>query len=172
MSLTRCLKRLGVSSHEAAIYRAVYEDYKADGDKSGEAQGWAAAGFDDSSWKTTDVCADTWSTLGYHAWFKSMWYRSTVKLPAIPKGKNAHLMLTSTDGSAKVFINGQHIAYPDMKKGALAEFDGYCQPASFDITTAIKPGAENQISILCTRTFFNELGTGGLLGPVVVYREK
>ena len=63
--------------------------YKADGDKSGESQGWATVGFDDSSWKTTDVCADTWSTLGYHAWFKSMWYRSTVKLPAIPKGKKS-----------------------------------------------------------------------------------
>jgi len=146
--------------------------YQADGDKSGEAQGWSAPGFDDSSWKTTDICTDTWSTLGYHAWFKSMWYRSAVKLPAIPKGKKVHLLLSSTDGSAKVFINGQPIVYADAKKGALAEFDGYCQPASFDITAAIKPGAENQISILCTRTFFNELGTGGLLGPVVLYRDK
>jgi len=101
-----------------------------------------------------------------------MWYRSAVKLLPVPKGKKVYLLISSTDGSAKVFINGQHIAYADVKKGELAEFDGYCQPASFDITSVIKPGAENQISILCTRTFFNELGTGGLLGPVVVYREK
>ena len=146
--------------------------YKPDGDKSGEPQGWAAPAFDDREWKTTDVCTDTWSTLGYHSWFKSMWYRTAVKLPAVPAGKKVHLLLSSTDGSAKVFINGRHIPYADAKKGALPEFDGYCQPASFDITPALKPGAENHIAILCTRTFFNELGTGGLLGPVVVYREK
>ena len=36
----------------------------------------------------------------------------------------------------------------------------------------VKPGAENQISILCSRGAINELGTGGLLGPVTIYREK
>ena len=41
-----------------------------------------------------------------------------------------------------------------------------------DITEAINPNAENQITLLCTRTFFNELGTGGLLGPVLLYQEK
>jgi hypothetical protein len=146
--------------------------YQADKDKTGESQGWAKTDFGDSSWKTTDVCVDTWSALGYHAWFKSMWYRTEVKLPPTPQGKKVFLWLGSTDGSAKVFVNGQHIPYNDAKKGTIDEFEGYCQPASFDITAAIKPNASTQISILCTRTFFNELGTGGLLGPVVVYREK
>lgn len=154
--------------------------YQADGEKagspkSGEAQGWSKADFDDSAWKSTDVCVETWSAIGYHSWFKSMWYRTSVKLPAVPaaaKNKKVYLWLGSTDGSAKVFINGQHIPYVDAKGMQLDEFNGYCQPGSFDITSAIKPGATNQISILCTRTFFNELGTGGLLGPVTVYREK
>ena len=43
---------------------------------------------------------------------------------------------------------------------------------NFDVTAVVKPGAANQISILTTRTFFNELGTGGLLGPAALYREK
>jgi hypothetical protein len=148
--------------------------YQAAADKSGEAQGLASPTYDDSAWKTTDVCVDTWSSLGYHAWFKSMWYRTTVKLPAGPKGKKVFLMLTSTDGSAKVFINGKPIAYSDVhpKKGPRDEFDGYCQPVSFDITDAVKLNAPCQVSILCTRTAFNELGTGGLLGPAMVYREK
>jgi len=50
-------------------------------------------------------------------------------------------------------------------------FSGYCKPARFDVTSATKPGA-NQITILCERTWLNELGTGGLMGPVIVYREK
>ena len=51
-------------------------------------------------------------------------------------------------------------------------FTGHCQPASLDVTPAIKPGAENRIAILATRTFLNELGTGGLQAPPVLYREK
>jgi hypothetical protein len=149
--------------------------YQADKDKGGEAQGWAKADFDDTAWKTTNVSRETWSSIGYHSWFKSMWYRTEVTLPAAPKtafGKRVYLWLGSTDGSAKVFINGQHIPYVDAKGEKLDEFNGYCQPASWDITDALVPGKSVKVAILCTRTFFNELGTGGLLAPVVIYREK
>ena len=143
-----------------------------DPDKKGEAAGWAKADYDDSSWNSTDVCTETWSTLGYHDYFKSIWYRTSVDVPAIPAGKKVWLWLGSTDGSAKVFVNGQLIRYTDKQKGeTLDEADGYADPFSFDITAAVKPGGKNSIAILCTRTFFNELGTGGLLGPAVLYTE-
>lgn len=48
----------------------------------------------------------------------------------------------------------------------------YCQPASFSITTAIKPNDENSIALSCTREFVNELGTGGMVAPVLIYVEK
>ncbi len=146
--------------------------YQADKDKTGESLGWAKPDFDDKEWKTTDVALETWSTLGYHDWFKSMWYRTEVKVPAAPAGKKTFLWLGSTDGSAKVFVNGTHVPYVDAKGMKRDEFDGYCQPASFDITAALKPDGMNQVTILCSRTFFNELGTGGLIAPVVLYREK
>lgn len=146
--------------------------YQADKDKKGEALGWHKTDFDDKSWKTTDVCLETWSKLGYHDYFKSMWYRTEVKVPAVPSGKKVHLWVGSTDGSVKVFINGKPISYVNPKGESAEVFNGYCQPASFDITAALKPGEANQIALLCTRTFFNELGTGGLLAPVVLYREK
>jgi len=44
--------------------------------------------------------------------------------------------------------------------------EGYCQPFSFDITTAVRPGVANSIAIVCTRAAQNEFGTGGLLGLV------
>ena len=50
-------------------------------------------------------------------------------------------------------------------------FSGYCKPAQFDVTQALKTG-DNPFTILCERTHLNELGTCGLMGPVVVYREK
>ena len=54
----------------------------------------------------------------------------------------------------------------------MPEFNGYCQAASFDVTAAFKVDGPNQLTILGTRTFFNELGTGGLLAPVVLYTPK
>lgn len=145
--------------------------YQADKDKKGESLGWARADFDDKGWKATDVCLETWSTLGYHDYFKSMWYRTESELPKLAAGKKVYLWLGATDGSTKVFVNGKHVPYADGKGGTKETFDGYCQPASFDITAAVQPGT-NRIALLCTRTFLNELGTGGLLAPVVVYREK
>ncbi|MBI4028593.1 MAG: DUF4838 domain-containing protein [Verrucomicrobia bacterium] len=151
-----------------------------DPEKQGEAAGYAKPDFDDGAWKTTDVCVETWSTLGLHNYFKSVWYRTKVAIPAAPAGKRVWLWLANTDGSAKVFVNGKHIPYvmetrdKDGKSVSETkpESSGYCTPFSFDITSAVKPGAENQISLLCTRAALNELGTGGLLGPVTVYRES
>lgn len=175
-----------------SFYQATYEDanrisdtfdlltpkpirtfrYQADPDKKGEALGWAGEDFDDGKWKTTDVCLETWSTLGYHDYFKSMWYRTTVDLPAARASKKTYLWLGATDGRAQVFVNGKHVPFVDDKKEQKAAFEGYCQPVSFDISEAIKPGPANRIGVFCTRTFFNELGTGGLIAPAVIYRER
>lgn len=145
--------------------------YHLDPERQGESQGFAAAKFDDTVWKKTDVCVETWSALGHHDYFKSMWYRTAVNVPPLPKGKKAFLWLGATDGSVKVFLNGKHIPYLDAKGQRQEFFNGYCQPVSFEITSALQPG-RNQIALLCTRTFINELGTGGLLAPAAIYREK
>ena len=143
--------------------------YQVDKEKKGEAAGWMKPAFDDRAWKTTDPCVDTWSALGCHNYMGSMWYRTSVKLPAVPQDKKAYLWIAATDGRVKVFVNGQHVPYVNAKGDKSDSFSGYCKPASFDVTST---AGENQISLFCTREFINELGTGGLLGPVVVYREK
>jgi len=149
---------------------------------------WTAAGFDDKEWPTMHVVRDTWSSLGHHLTMTDapsgrsgrMAYRATQKLPAVPAGKKIFLWIGSTDGSAKVFMNGKHVKYTvpadtrRHKKGDLIEaFNGYCRPTGtgFDITAALKAG-DNQFTILCDRHYLNELGTGGLMGPVLLYREK
>ena len=153
--------------------------YQVDPKNQGEQLGWMKSGFNDESWQRTDPCVQTWSSLGYHDYMGSMWYRTSMKLPEIPKGKRVYLWLAATDGSAKLFFNGKHIPYVKETKDEDGKvttaksdaFSGYAAPASFDITEGVRPG-DNRVSLLCTRTAQNELGTGGLLGPVVVYREK
>ena len=146
--------------------------YQPDKEKKGEAAGWFKPGFDDAAWKTTDCAVDTWSALGLHNYMGSVWYRTAVKVPAVPAGKKVYLWLGATDGRVKVFVNGKHVPHVGAKGEKADTFTGFCQPASFDITAAVKPGAENQVSLLCTREFLNELGTGGLLSPALIYREK
>lgn len=174
-----------------AFYKATYDDanrlastfnvvtppmrswkIKDDKQKQGEVQGFARPEHDDSAWKMADPCLDSWSALGYHDYFGSMWYRTRVKTPAAPAGKKTFLWIGSTDGRVKVFVNGKHVPYVNAKGEQSPEFEGYCQPISLDISSVLKPGEENQISLLCTRTFFNELGTGGLLSQTVIYQEK
>ncbi|MFO0880598.1 MAG: DUF4838 domain-containing protein [Gemmataceae bacterium] len=146
--------------------------WQQDAKKTGQSAGWAQPGFDDTRWPTTDVAVDTWSRLGLHNYMGSLWYRTTVKLPEVPTGKKVHLWIGATDGAVKIFVNGVAIPHVGPKGEKTESFTGHCQPTSFDITAAIKPGASNQISVFATRTFLNELGTGGLLVAPVIYREK
>ncbi len=136
---------------------------------------WTAPDFDDKEWPATHIVRDTWSSLGHHLTMTDtasgrsgrMVYRATQKLGAVPEGKRAYLWIGSTDGRVKVFVNGMLIPYSEKQES----FNGYSQPATFDITAAVKEG-DNQFAILAERHHLNELGTGGLMGPVVLYREK
>jgi hypothetical protein len=143
---------------------------------------WTVPEFNDNAWPVTHVVRDTWSSLGHHLTMTDaasgrsgrMVYRAGQKLPAVPAGKKVFLWIGSTDGKAKVFVNGTHIPYVTPDRGEVQEaFNGYCRAtgAGFDVTAALKEG-DNQFAILCDRHNLNELGTGGLMGPVVLYREK
>jgi hypothetical protein len=173
-----------------AFYKATYEDaariaagfqiltdpplrrwrYQLDREKKGEAAGWSRPDFDDSAWGTTDCAVDTWSALGLHNYMGSLWYRTKVGVPAVPAEKRVYLWVGANDGRVKVFVNGKHVPYVGPKGERDDGFTGFCQPVSFDVTAAVVPGAENQVSLLCTRVFLNELGSGGLLSPVLIYR--
>jgi hypothetical protein len=142
--------------------------YAVDKEKRGEALGWSKPDFSDQGWKTTDSCVDTWYALGLERYYGPVWYRTAVKLQPWASGRKIYLWISATDGNAKVFVNGKLTPYATNA----VEAAGYAQPFSFDITAAAQPGATNQIAIVGTRTGLNELGTGGLLGPVYVYGER
>lgn len=168
------LESARIMKNFAVIGKPIREwKYVVDKEKQGEAQGWNEAAFDDAAWKTTDATQERWATLGIPDYFGSMWYRQKVKVPAIPAGKKVFVWVTREDGDVEVWMNGKRAPYIDAKGEAHEKFsNGYGTAVSFDVTDSIKPGAENQITIKGTRVFINELGTGGLLGPVYLYREK
>jgi len=148
-------------------------NYLIDKEKTGEAQGMFAPTFDATAWKMTRPGIDTWAALGIPNYFGPVWYRTAVPAPAVPASKKVFLWVSRTDGDVKVWVNGQHVSYTNAKGEVQDEFkNGYGTPVSFDISAAVKPGAANQITIRGTRVFINELGTGGVMGPVYLYREK
>jgi hypothetical protein len=146
--------------------------YRQDPKDEGVQSGWFKPGFEYEAWETTDTGVETWSSLGLYSYFGLMWYRNEHFIPKIESPKKMYLWLSATDGSARIFVNGQPIHYVDDKGKELEEFKSYAQPASFEITKAVRFGEKNEIAILCRRDFLNELGTGGLLGPVFLYRER
>jgi len=93
-------------------------------------------------------------------------------MPTVTEGKKIFLWLSRTDGSAKLYVNGQHVPYVNKEGEVAPVFEDYSRPGSFDITAAVKTKAENQIALVGRRVRLFELGTGGILGPVYIYAEK
>ena len=71
-----------------------------------------------------------------------------------------------------MFVNGRHVPYTTGVDETLDVANGYCKPFLFDVTDAVAANAENTLAILATRTFINELGTGGLMAPVTLVAEQ
>jgi hypothetical protein len=145
--------------------------WQLDREKKGEQEGWTAANFDDRTWRTTDPRSETWSDLGLFSYYGAMWYRTAVRLSEDRNDKPTFLWIGGVDDTCRVYVNGQAVTVTNLKNESAPELTDYGRPLRCDISSAIKPG-ENQITVRATRSTLNEVGTGGLLGPVVIYREK
>ncbi len=143
--------------------------YKVDKEATGEVAGWQAVDHDDSDWKTTDTAVDTWSSLDLHNYMGRVWYRTDIDVPTVDADRRIHLWIGATDGSAKLFVNGRHVSWVNSDGESVEAFRGYARPASFDITDHVNPGQPNQVTLLTHRLFINELGSGGLMSPVILY---
>ena len=87
--------------------------FRTDPDKTGEAKGWATAGFDESKWEKIPTDRP-WDESGYAKFDGYGWYRLRVNLPAKLPGEPV-LMVGSADEACDVWINGEkvlHRPYP------------------------------------------------------------
>jgi hypothetical protein len=145
---------------------------KQDPKKQGDVAGWFRPTHNDREWQNHCPGRDNWSTLGLDTWLGTVWYRTAMDLPDSPQGTKFYLCITTSDGAMQLFVNGKRAIYVGKDKKQSDTFSGYCQPAVFDITGLVEPGKSNHLTVKATRDFFNELGTGGLMGPVVIYQDK
>ena len=101
-----------------------------------------------------------------------MWYRTKATIPPSPPGRKTFLWIGAMDGSVRVFVNGEAAYYTDRKGERKAEYVSFCRPVSFDITHCLPATEEDQMTIICERSTRKDIGTGGLMSPVVAYRER
>lgn len=115
-----------------------------------------------NSWMKLKTYSKTWSNQGLRYYFGHMWYRTTVDVSEAYKDRDIRLWLSNIDEEAQVWINGEKLSATN-KGGALG------QPWEFDATDAIKFDESNVIVVDINREGLNELGTGGMMGPVILW---
>ncbi|HVF10839.1 MAG TPA: DUF4838 domain-containing protein, partial [Abditibacteriaceae bacterium] len=133
--------------------------FRKDEDKKGEESGWwkADAGTDD--WQTLKTSSLSWSDQGLRYYKGLAWYRQTVDVPEKFVGKRVFLWCGGADETAKVWVNGKAIG---ISPGAAF------YPFEMDATDAVKPG-RNVIVMCVSNQVVNEIGTGGIVAPVILY---
>jgi hypothetical protein len=123
--------------------------------------------------KVSDVCNDTWSSLGRHDYFGAAWYETDVP-PSTVGAQPAFLWMTRVDGMAQVWVNGAPVALAaagtDPPGTLPAEAHG--KPLTWDISGRLRADGPNRIAIAVLRTKLAELGAGGVLGPVYLYAHR
>jgi hypothetical protein len=135
-------------------------DFLLDPLRVGEDLGYWRADLRGGNWQKIRTCSASWSDQGLRYYKGLAWYRQTVKLPENCRDKTVFLWCGGVDEKAKVWVNG---------KLAGISNDSTFQPFEFDVTDKILPGAENSIAICIANLTVDELGTGGLVSPVLLY---
>lgn len=120
--------------------------------------------FDATAWKK----ASTWKPLEAQGWegYVNMWYRVRVHI-AEKSSEKVILRLGAVDESCDVWVNGRKIG--SFRYDSSKDPQSWQKPLEFDITPAVKFGADNDICI----KLINQTGGGGLWKPsCLVYRGK
>jgi hypothetical protein len=118
---------------------------------------------DTDNWQPLKTYSATLDEQGLSLFRGKLWYRQSFALDGA-KVNNGRIMLWlgGADSRARVWVNDVDLG--EHRSGSFA-------PISLDVTDAVKPGnANNDLLIAVDNRFPNEIGTGGLLRPVILYR--
>lgn len=135
--------------------------FKKDEKAEGVAAGWFQADLPDDDWGTLATFSKSWDDQGIRSYFGDAWYRARFAAPADLTG-DLRLWFGGFDENVDVYLNGQ----------SLGEKKGFARPAEYaDIGKYLKPG-ENTLAVRVAAGPLAEMGTGGIMMPVMIYRAK
>jgi beta-galactosidase/beta-glucuronidase len=105
----------------------------------------------------------SWEEQGL-GWYKQgpAWYRVSIDVPNRQAGENLRLWFGGVDETAEVYANGHKIG----------ESKGFARPFEFSVGHLLQYGRKNLIAVKCRNRELAELGTGGILRPVMLYAAR
>ncbi|MCM8814601.1 MAG: DUF4838 domain-containing protein [Candidatus Omnitrophica bacterium] len=138
-------------------------DFQIDPAGVGEDLGYFRAGKIGGNWLKIKTKTLSWSDQGLRYYKGDAWYRSSVMIPEKFKGKKIFIWFGGVDELAKVWINGNLVGTSHGRAFV---------PFEFEITDFVQFGKENFIAVKITNEKLNELGTGGITAPVMLYAQE
>ncbi|OUS72430.1 hypothetical protein B1748_24720 [Paenibacillus sp. MY03] len=131
---------------------------------SGDKLGLWKPGLGTESWMKLKTYSESWSDQGIGYYKGHAWYRTTVDVDSeFNTGKPIRLWFSSIDETARVWMNGTELTL--VQKGS-----PLMKPWEFDATPAIKFGEPNLIVVDVGNEVLDELGTGGITGPAMLWQ--
>ena len=135
-------------------------DFQTDPQRIGEDMGWWKFDLTGGNWQTIAAYSSSWSNQSLRYYQGHAWYRQRVDVPEQFDGRTVMLWIGGVDEKATVWINGEKLATSPI---------GAFRPFESDATEALRFGTENVVVIRVRNQQQEEVGTGGLLAPVMLY---
>ncbi len=134
--------------------------FRKDENGEGVESGWFRVEYDDSEWVPLATVSKSWDDQGLGTYHGDAWYRVRFEVPALGEG-DFRLWFGGFDENVDVYLNGV----------LLGEKSGFARPTEFEgIGTILKGGTENVLAVRVSNRVLGEMGTGGLMMPVLIYR--
>jgi hypothetical protein len=129
----------------------------------GERLGWWRDGAIGGNWQRLHTTAASWGDQGLHYYKGLAWYRTQLEVPADFAGRRVLAFFGGVDEQARVWLNGQLLG--ESAAGSFTPFE-------LDATAAVRPGGTNTLAVCVTNRTLDELGTGGLTAPVMLWSPR
>ena len=123
-------------------------------------------------WKPIRTSSRTWGDQGlfhYRGDDAIAWYRQSVHIPEEYEVRKVYLWFAGVDTRAQVWINGHDVGTSDEPREGIPGVPGSFEPFDMPATEHIKPGEENWVVVRVVNDKLGELGTGGIMGPVMFW---
>ncbi len=127
---------------------------------AGGGQPWAVD-FDDSDWIEIKTFTDTRNAQGLPEYFGEMWYRTSFSAPESRDDLRMHFY--KIDRRVILYINGRQVNETEQ--------EGFGGQATLDVSGFIKPGEQNQVTVMIRHIPLPELFLGGLVHPVYLIEQ-
>ncbi len=180
----RFFRRPIVSGYERAVEKgeivATMPDewmFLIDPAEIGRISGYHRPGQLGGNWQPILTSSRSWSDQGLHYYKGLAWYRQTVTIPEEFEGRPIYAWFGGVDRTATVWINGVSMGSNAEPREGLPGIPGSFRP--FDLPTVdedsesvLNFGGENWVVVEIENRSLAELGTGGILAPVMFWSPK